>query len=144
MAFDEWIDSLSDDAVDYFYELLMDGRTDRVMDAFHYDMMEDPVPPVAAPTALDGCRPWGARCCANNVADKCSAGAVRAMECCTTAPSPTPGQEDLAMECRTSQNMKRKGSYRISRCYPKDFRAEGETCSASEKCAFGDCPSGGL
>jgi len=36
-AFDEWVDSLSNDDVDYFYDLLDHGQVDRIMDAFRFD-----------------------------------------------------------------------------------------------------------
>jgi len=37
VAVDQWIDSLSDGDIDYFYEMLMDDRSDQIMDAFRSD-----------------------------------------------------------------------------------------------------------
>merc|ERR1712173_198523 len=41
LEFDEWIDNLDDGDIDYFYNLMMDGEMDDVMDAFRYDMEYD-------------------------------------------------------------------------------------------------------
>ena len=35
---DEWIDNLDDDDIHYFYNLMMNGQIDDIMDAFRYDM----------------------------------------------------------------------------------------------------------
>ena len=39
--FDEWVDSLGHDEVDYLYDLLMDGRVDHILSAFHDDTYDD-------------------------------------------------------------------------------------------------------
>ena len=35
---DEWVDNLDDGDIDYFYDLMVNGQTDDVMDAFWYDV----------------------------------------------------------------------------------------------------------
>lgn len=41
MDFQHWVDNLDDDDIDYFYNLMMNGQLDDVMDAFRYDMEYD-------------------------------------------------------------------------------------------------------
>ena len=38
---DDWIDTLDDDDIDYFYNLMMNGQMDHIMDAFRYDTEYD-------------------------------------------------------------------------------------------------------
>ena len=39
--FDEWIDNLADGDIHYFYNLMVNGKMDDIMDAFRYDMEYD-------------------------------------------------------------------------------------------------------
>merc|ERR1719334_2288241 len=35
---DQWVDNLDDGDIDYFYDLMVNGQTDDIMDAFRYDV----------------------------------------------------------------------------------------------------------
>ena len=39
--FDDWVDNLDDVEIDYFYNLMMNGQMDDIMDAFRYDVEYD-------------------------------------------------------------------------------------------------------